>query len=150
MTEESGSYEEIEENPLVAKLIAQGAETAMTLRGYVGPSTNEGHLRLYPRLANLQVSVDIPRADILHFVEAPQSRLGAVIVWVKRDAQLAVRRVESSDTGTGKPPADLVDVNKGRLRMRLRAPGGNREVCFSTCMDCLSWCDCSICSSLPE
>jgi hypothetical protein len=135
MTDERGSYREIEANPLIAELLARGAESAMMLQGYVGPSMDAEQLRLYPQLNNLLESIDIPRSDIVHVVESPRSGLGGVIVWVKKDAQLAVRRVERTDVQPRRPR--LVDVNKGRLSMRVRAqPRG--EVC-------ISWCGCDIC-----
>lgn len=143
MPDDDGPAPELAENPLIARLVEQGAQTAMTLRGYVGPSPDEDHVRIFPRLGNLQVSVDIPRSQILHFIDAPGSELGAVILWVKRDAHIAVHRVETSATaGTASDDAGLVDVTKGRLRMRVRAQP--REVCMSVCMDCVSWCDCKI------
>lgn len=146
MAEEEGPPQEIVENPLIARLIEQGAETAMTLRGYVGPSPSEDHVRIYPRLGNLLVSIDVARSDILHFIEAPRSGLGAIILWVRRDAQIAVHRVETSESAAAPAQdADLVDVKKGRLHMRVRAQA--REVCFSVCMDCVSWCDCKVGSS---
>jgi hypothetical protein len=147
----------LRENPLVAQLIAQGAETAMTLRGFVGSSAREGYVRLYPRLQNLSDSIEIARADILHSMEAPQSVLGGVILWVKKDAKIAVTRVGVSEpAGTpaenlvdlrkgpaGTPPENLVELRKGRLRMRVR-PQQAHAVCFSHCMDCISWCSCLV------
>jgi hypothetical protein len=136
MAEESGSDKTLRENPLVGQLIAQGAEAAMMLRGYVGPKLRDGYVCLYPRLNNLSESIEIALPDILHSVEAPQSVLGAVILWVKKDAKISIRRIGVSQTvsdsagnvpgmrkglaGTLLPP-NLVELRKGRLRMRVRA-----------------------------
>jgi hypothetical protein len=142
-----GAGKSLEENPLIAQLIAQGAETAMTLRGFVGRSARDGYIRLFPRIGNLADSVEIARSDIIHSVKAPRSTLGAVIVWVKRDAKISVHKAPETSVQT---PKDLVELRKGRLRMRMRAPQARDPLCFSTCMDCLSWCDCSICSTQPQ
>jgi hypothetical protein len=66
----------MQENPLLEKLIAQGADTATVLRGYVGPSAREGYVRLYPRLGNLSESMEVPQADILHSIKEPRSVFG--------------------------------------------------------------------------
>jgi hypothetical protein len=136
----------LQPNPLIAQLIASGAETAMMLRGFVGPATRDGFVCLYPRL-NLSDSIEIAAADILHSIEAPQSVLGAVVLWVKRDAQIRVRRVGASEAANlsaeslarlrkapaGAPRPDLVDLRKGRLRMRLRAQQNVQDYCGIFC-----------------
>jgi hypothetical protein len=119
----------------------------MTLRGFVGRSPRDGYIRLFPRIGHLADSVEIARSDIIHSVKAPRSTLGAVILWVKRDARISVNRAPETSEQT---PKDFVELRKGRLRMRMKAPQAREPICFSTCMDCLSWCDCSICSSHPQ
>jgi hypothetical protein len=140
MTEKNTPNRNLRENPLVAQLIAKGAETAMMLRGFVGPSAIKGYVRLYPRLQNLSDSVEIARADILHSVEAPQSVLGAVILWVKKDAKISVNRVGVSQPADT-PAENLVEFRKGRLRIRIRAQQGGvcqspicPNICQSVCM----------------
>jgi hypothetical protein len=85
------------ENPVLAKLVAAGAANAIPLRGYVGPSTTRGRVSLYPSLDDLSNSVEIASSDILHFEAAPESVLpyGGVIVWLKKDAEITRRRVET-------------------------------------------------------
>jgi hypothetical protein len=138
-----GSKPEIQENPLVAQLIAAGAEKARVLRGFIGPSRDKAYISLYQNLARLSDAVEIPREDVLHAVEVPNSGLGAVVLWVKEDAQLGVRKTQA-ESHPASGPGSLQEVQKGRLRMQLR-PKQARDICFSVCMDCLSWCDCSIC-----
>jgi len=136
--------DDIPENPLITALLARGAETATMLQGYVGSSRNDAYIRLYPTLSDLRRSIDIARSDILHFIESPRSGLGAIIVWVKKDAQMIISRVESSEA-TGRAPrsANYVDVKKGRLRMRVRVPRLRAGVCTSNCDTCGSSCvDC--------
>jgi hypothetical protein len=134
MAEKNGSDKTLQPNPLIAQLIAQGAETAMTVHGFVGPATRDGFICLYPRLLNLSNSIEIALADILHSAEAPQSVPGAVIRWVKKDARIHIRRVGVSEAANlsaenlarlrrgpaGTPRPDLAELRKGRLRMRLR------------------------------
>ncbi len=159
MAGKDSSGDPLRENSLVAQLIAQGAETSIMLRGFVGPSARDGYVRLYPKLQNLSDSVEIARSDILHSVQAPQSALGAVILWVKKDAKISLHRVGVSEP-MGAPaeslaalqkrsagtPESMVELRRGRLRMRLR-PQQAQSICFSHCMDCISWCSCSMCES---
>jgi hypothetical protein len=129
------------ENPLLAKLIAQGAESAITLRGYVGPSTREGYVRLYPRLGDLSESIEIARDDILHSLEEPRSAFGSVVVWVKKDAKLATHQVGTPGiAGTAGVQANAVEVRQGRLRMRMP-----RRAARDTCV---SICSCGVCTCL--
>jgi hypothetical protein len=89
--------------------------------------------------------MEIARADILHSMRATQAPDGPVVVWVKRDASISANNTAE---GLGHAARNMVEVKKGRLRMRMRAPQA-AEICFSTCMDCLSWCSCSLCTSTP-
>jgi hypothetical protein len=159
MASKGGSVDALRENSLVAQLIERGADTSIMLRGFIGPSARDGYVRLYPKLQNLSDSVEIARSDIVHSVEAPQSALGAVILWVKKDAKMSLHRVGVSESMPA--PAErlatfnkraagssenMVERRRGRLRMRLR-PQQAQTLCFSHCMDCISWCDCSTCES---
>ena len=140
----------LDENPLVATLLAQGAQTAIKLRGFIGPSPHKDKIRLFPRLDNLSECVEIPRSAVIHSMKAPRSALGAVILWVKKDATLTTFRVDEPDTPSQAAP-QMEEVRKGRLRMRMRRQQQARDpICFSVCMDCISWCDCSICHSEPQ
>ena len=148
MAVEKAFAKDLQENPLIALLLAQGAETSIKLRGFVGPSVSPDVIRLFPRLDNLSECVEIPRAAILHSIKAPRSALGAVILWVKKDATITTLRINEPDVPAQSPPK-MEEVRKGRLRMRVRRAEARDPICFSVCMDCISWCDCSICSSLP-
>jgi hypothetical protein len=133
--------DDIPENPLIAALLTRGAVTATMLQGYVGPSPNDVYLRLYPALGDLRRSIDIARSDILHYVASPRSELGAIILWVKKDAQMIVNRVESSEATRRAPGhAKYVDVKKGRLRMKVRVPRELADTCVSACDTCTSQC----------
>ena len=133
-----GSEPEFEVNPLVAQLVAVGAENARVLRGFIGPSRDEAHITLYQSLARLGDTVEIPREDVLYAVDAPGSGLGAVILWITNEAQLHVRKIQAeSHRTTG--PFSLREVNKGRLRMHLRSRSGG-DVCTSWCDICVSEC----------
>lgn len=149
MAKATGKQPEMQENPLIAELIASGAENSRMLRGFIGPSRDDRYLTLYQNLARLGDTVDIPREDVLHVVDAPGSSLGAVIMWVKDDTQLSVRRTQAESLATEGPGARVQEVAKGRLRMRLKSRWGG-GVCTSVCEPCVSWCDCNICQSLPE
>jgi hypothetical protein len=139
----------MKENPLVARLIAKGVDgNARVLRGFIGPSRGDDRVTVYPRL-DLADCFEVARSDILHHEEAPRSRLGAVILWVRKGAPIAIRRLESSVAGraAGASAGDFREVRRGRLRMRVRADPRD-DTCFSTCMDCASLCEPGNCVSL--
>jgi hypothetical protein len=141
---------EIRENPLIAELISRGAENSTLVRGFVGPSRDDRYLTLYQNLARLSDTVDIPRDAILHVADVPGSALGAVMLWVKEDAQISVRRAQPEAPPTIGPGARLQEVTKGRLRMQLPT---SRIGAFCRRADddvCISWCDCSICQSICQ
>jgi hypothetical protein len=144
----SDKQPELPENPLIAELLARGAENARVLQGFIGPSRDEYTITLYQSLDRLGDTVEIRREDVLHSVKSPRSGLGAVILWVNAEAQLSVRRTrpETQQSKTG--PGSLREVSKGRLRMRMRSQShAADQVCLSVCFDCLSWCDCNICET---
>jgi hypothetical protein len=145
MADEGGSDAKIPENPLLVQLVARGVEDdARMLRGFIGPSRRDGFVTLYQRLDRLSDSMEIARNDILHFVEAPRSELGAVILWVKKDAKISVRKLEASEiSGAASQHKNLREVRKGRLRMHVRARARD-DVCQSVCDPCISWCDCLV------
>jgi hypothetical protein len=114
MAKESSSYANLPENPLLARLlVAVGATSAITLRGYVVPSRADGYVILYPRLDTLSESHEVARADILFFTEVPESVMpfGGMMIWVKTDAQIIHRQGDTAER------ADLAEVRKGRLRI---------------------------------
>jgi hypothetical protein len=61
----------------------------MRLYGYPGPSSEEGHDRLY-LTPDLSSYVEVPRDAILHRMTVPPERdpNGAVVLWVRRNATL--------------------------------------------------------------
>jgi hypothetical protein len=126
----SGKPSEFAENPLIAELIAAGAENSRLMRGFIGPSSDDRYITLYPRLARLGNSVQIPIEDILHRVDAPGSGLGAVMVWVKEDSQTFLRS-----------PQPTREVIRGRLRMKLRPnPSPNPGIACVPCDPCEPTC----------
>lgn len=59
----------------------------LLLQGYLGDSSDEGHIRLYldPQLSDY---VEIPEDAILHTQEIPNATLGETYVWINQDAEL--------------------------------------------------------------
>jgi hypothetical protein len=137
----------MKENPLLKTLLAQGADTAMTFRGYVGPSTRKGYVRLYPRLADLSQSIEVAEADILHSIEEPKSAFGSRVIYVKKDADIVVHRVDTPgvarDAG---PQAETRELQRGRLRIRVRLRADD-DTCASLCS--CETCQCTCASFLP-
>ena len=61
-------------------------EATIMLFGYVGHGT-DGEVRVYPD-PTLATWYDIPAADIVHSVPAPDAKLGGSYVWVRASAQI--------------------------------------------------------------
>lgn len=152
MTSETSSGGRIAENPLISRILANGGAAATALWGYIGPSPREGYVALHPSLRNLAISIEIAERDIIHIADIPESifPFGAKMIWVKNEAPIANRLVESADAVSGahtKPGS--VEVTKGRLRMRManrRASAGCTSDCVSPCSTCSS--PCSVCQSI--
>jgi len=90
---QAGGKGELSEHPLIAKLRPDPSkpyEPTVKLAGYVGRSTEEGRIRLYPTLDDLSTYLDIRREDIVHAEAAPESALehGGTYVWVKQSAEV--------------------------------------------------------------
>ena len=134
-------------HPLLANLVGDHEGDAMALRGYVGPPTADGHIMLYPRLDDLSRASEFAREDVLTLEKAPESVLpnGGTIVWIKKNAEVILRRAESVKTQA----QNLVGFRAGRLiiwrpftfRSEIncsRDPCGG--VCASRCNTCTSKC----------
>lgn len=76
---------------LVAALVPdpKAPPDALLLSGFVGDSSEEGHVRLYFD-AEMRVYVDIPRDAVLYSRPLPEelSPFGGSYVWIRRDAEL--------------------------------------------------------------
>ena len=75
----------------VSKIVTdpRNPPNTLLLKGYVGASSEEGHVRLY--LDNeLSEYVEIPEAAILHSQEIPKEKspIGGSYLWIQRDASL--------------------------------------------------------------
>ena len=146
MTKDNAPDVKIPESPQLAKLIAAGAVTATTFRGYVGPSRNEEYVSLYTSLDNLSESIEIARADILDFAEFSESGQpsGGMIVWVRKDAQVTLCRVETVGTASDAVPnMDSTQVSSGRLRIQVRPGLLMPSNCSSNCSGDLCHSNCS-------
>ena len=137
----------IPEHPLLKKLVTAKSTDVTALQGYVGPSSTAGCVRIYATLDNLEESVEVAESDILHYEKTPEGVLphGAVTVWIKGDADVAVKLDRVAGAGR-------VELNRGRLRIRVPG-GGQMQVCQSVCGVCQSVCGvcqsvCGVCQSV--
>ena len=75
----------------VSKIVtdAKNPPHTLLLKGYVGASSEEGHIRLYLD-SELSDYVEIPEAAILHSQEMPKdkSSIGGSYVWIQRNAKV--------------------------------------------------------------
>jgi len=137
--------DDLPEHPLLTKAAAQGAASLTALAGYIGPSTRDGYVRVYPTLDDLTQFVEVARSDIDHAMEEPESELphGAVKVWLKSDAEIEIHRVETAGTKAAVDSGKL-EVARGRLRITI-GEGLRANVCQSRCTVCTS--RCQVCQS---
>ena len=134
----------LSEHPILTKLLTEGGPDIKTYRGYVGASGREGYLAIYPSLADLGKSFEVRQSDILHVEEIPEvfAPFGAIMVWVRADADVAARAVATSSGVATVSAADRIESRHGRLRMLRQAPIEARaaDTCTSNC-ECVSACD---------
>ena len=171
-TETKSTSRRLKPHSLLEKLLStSGGADARVFRGYIGPSTTEGRVRLYPSLGDLTFSIEIPEEDIIDFADAPETLLpyGGVAVWVKHDSEVAfhgrqvttqaVRSLRRSDPRSvaevgsleSATPGQFVEVSRGRLQVRVRRR--TMDSCAScTCASCGPGCGrcTSTCKSIPS
>lgn len=130
-------------HPALVKFAADGNPDVVALTGYLGPSPREGHLTLYRDLRNLGKSLEVRLADIVHFEDTPESVLpfGAKTIWVRKDADLALRNTTVRRAEATEPDRGFVESRVGRLRMRRRTAAAQAD-CTSLCQYlCESHCE---------
>src|SRR5947209_19060749 len=99
MAEEKGNF--------VSKVVKDPGQPpdVLLLRGYLGPSSEQGYTRLYFD-AQLSNYVEIPDAAILHTQKIPaeQSALGESYVWIDKNAEIIHGKV-----GPNRPKAKFLE-----------------------------------------
>jgi len=134
---------QLSEHPILAKLLTEGGPDVKAYRGYVGASGREGYLTIYPSLADLTRSFEIRESDILHVEDIPEAfaPFGAIMLWVRADADVAARAVATSTGMATANAAERIESRHGRLRMLRQAPiEASADPCTSNC-ECVSGCD---------
>ena len=138
---------ELSANPTIKKLVGDhpGLAKAMILRGYIGPSTSEDRITVFPTLDDLSQSFEFARADVLAVDDAPQTEVpnGGKMIWVRSDAVITQRNTKTAQ--------QHVQMRKGNLSItmlrRLRAD----DVCSTfDCQTCTSNCGINCTSSCAE
>lgn len=100
MSKESSPPEGIEYSPLIDRLISGGAQPGeqVTIVGYIGRSSSDGHVRVYLDLA-LSSYCDIAASDIVGTASVDsQSEISPSILWLKLGAK--IDRVDTSRSTT--------------------------------------------------
>jgi hypothetical protein len=154
-------------HPVIDKLLpTDDATPPKAVSGYVGRSSRDGYVLVYPSLRTLDRSYQIAAADILHTEPIPESikPFGATMFWLKPDAIVGFRHVNTGDSSQGgapqpptPPPFNAARI--GRLMMQTpmlnpSAPPPEQYLSewqafhctCSECSVCMSHCDNS-CSS---
>jgi hypothetical protein len=119
---------------LVSRLLEAGRENAVAFTGFVAPATREGHIRLIFRLNDLSGGIEIAEGDIVATADLPKSSLGAVAVWVRRDAVISHNTAKSAEASAfPKQNGTMADVRRAGLRMRVRAQARDTCTCVIIC-----------------
>jgi hypothetical protein len=147
MADAGDSRQDFDANPLVARLLDAGGETAIALTGFLAPSGREGYVRLFPGLDDMTRSIEIAESDVLQTVELPRSGLGAVAIWVRKDADIHHHRVEKLGAYVARSRAGrgLISMRRSGLGMRVRAQARDTCTCEyycdgTQCVPCTSNC----------
>jgi hypothetical protein len=164
MAEPKSNPRKLESHSLLVKLLSSsGGADAHVFRGYIGPSSTKGRVRLYPSLGDLTFSIEIAEEDIIESAAAPERLLpyGGTVIWVRPDAEIAVHgeqvtthvvRSLRRDDGptvseiaspTSPRASRFVEVRQGRLQIRVRPR--SLDTCASC--SCSSCSGCKMCSS---
>src|SRR6266481_3275541 len=81
----------LKHDALVSRIVGDPAQPADTiwLTGFLGPSSEAGHTRVYSD-PSFETYVDVPTDAIIHTEPLPkdQSPLGGSYVWIKKDAEV--------------------------------------------------------------
>lgn len=134
MADEKDARKGIKTNPLVARLLEAGSDNAITLTGFVAPAGRPGYIRLFTALNDLSRSIEIAESDILATADLPKSGLGAVALWVKRDAPLQLSVTKSAASCAMRTQAgELSEVRRGGLRMKVRPQSRDTCTCEYFC-----------------
>jgi hypothetical protein len=131
---------DIPEHPLLKKLA--GSTDVTTLRGYVGAGKNDASIRIYTSLDDLSESVEVNKADVLHYASTPETvqPFGSTTIWIKREAQTTYKLDRVDKTATVK------EIRAGRLQIVVPGGGLRQNVCQSVCGVCQSVC--GVCQSV--
>ncbi|MFF0156067.1 hypothetical protein ACFYRY_00780 [Streptomyces sp. NPDC005263] len=147
MAQEPGVSKRARVNQVVAGLVDAGSEDTVTLTGFVTPSARKGHVRLFTGLNDMSRSIEIAESDIVASVELPKSGLGAVALYVKRDAALHHHVVETAESCADRRSSagGFRTVRRGGLRMRVRPQTNDVCTCEyfcdgTRCVPCTSQC----------
>lgn len=134
MAKEPDSGKALKTNALVSRLLEAGSENAVAFTGFVAPSRREGHIKLIFRLNDLSGGIEIAESDIVATADLPRSSLGAVAVWVRRDAVISQTNSTSAQ-GAAFPRQNgaLADVRRAGLRMKVRSQARDTCTCFIIC-----------------
>ncbi len=155
-------------HPVIDKLLStEDATPPKALSGYVGRSSRDGYVLVYPSLRTLDRSYEISAADILHTEAIPESikPFGATMFWLRPEAVVGFRHVNTGSSSESNAPQpsgpQFPDARVGRLMIQspmlnpsaappeqmLTSNGWQAFHCTCTeCSVCMSHCDNS-CSS---
>lgn len=143
MADDGQSDESLTPLRVIEQLVGEqsGLSNAMMLRGYIGTSTSEDRITVFPTLDDLSQSFELARADVLAFTEAPEALLpnGGKVIWVRSDAVITQRNTKTAQ--------QFVQMRRGRLSITMLRRLGESDVCMS--FDGCGGCGCGACGGMP-
>jgi hypothetical protein len=132
MAQGSSKSESLTVHPTIKKLVGDqsGLAKVLTLKGYIGPSSSQDRVTLFPSLDDLSLSFELARADVLAVEDAPESQLpnGGKVIWVKSDAVITRRNTRTAQ--------EHVEMRKGRLSITITRHVVESDNCATGSLDC--------------
>ena len=148
MAKDNEASDGLAPNPLVSELLESNADSSVMLRGFPALAGRSDFVRLFPNLDEMWRSIEIAEADILKSAKLPKSELGAVAIWVSRDAELHHHIIETASAWSERNRACLTEASRGGLKMKTRAMARDTCTCEyycdgTRCVPCTSNCVCT-------
>ena len=139
----------------VAKIVTdpRNPPNTLLLKGYIGASSEEGHVRLYLD-SELSDYVEVPEAAILHSQDIPKDKspIGGSYVWIQRDATVihgaAVSERPKASFLQGRIMGEQGNVAPAPLAQTVSGPGCNTII--DGCTDAGPKCPTSVGKTCPD
>ena len=156
----ASSKSDLPHHGLLAKLVGSGTGDLTTIKGFVGPSANDGYVCIYATLDDLGESMEVAEFDIVYHesLSNKDASQGAIKLWLKKNAKVNIRRERTKAAVGVSNYLKHEEIVRGKVRIVIPGRGSHSNVCQSVCNVCQSVCGvcqsvcqsggCSVCQSV--